>query len=147
MRGCESLIDQYRWVREQTEALSARLSAEDQSAQSMLDASPVKWHRAHTSWFFETFVLRECDSDYKPFDPAYAVLFNSYYHGVGEQYPRDQRGLMTRPNAEEVGFYRAYVDAAMVRILEEEIAPEVEALIILGLHHEQQHQELLLTDL
>ncbi|MFN8547436.1 MAG: ergothioneine biosynthesis protein EgtB [Candidatus Eisenbacteria bacterium] len=140
----------YGEVRRGSTALSARLSPEDCVAQSMPDASPVKWHLAHTSWFFETFALLEFGADYRPFDPAFAYLFNSYYNTVGEQYPRPRRGLITRPGMREVTAYREHVDAAMSQLLEEvddavlrRLAPVIE----LGLNHEEQHQELILTDL
>ena len=133
----------YAAVRAATEALARPLSAEDCCAQSMPDASPVKWHLAHTTWFFETFILEAHESGFRPFDPAFRVLFNSYYQGVGRQHPRPQRGLLTRPGLDTVLAYRADVDARMARLL---AAPEVQALLELGLQHEQQHQELILTD-
>lgn len=142
------LIETYRLVRNTTEALSEPLTAEDQTAQSMPDASPAKWHRAHTTWFFETFVLGELCRGYEPVDPRYRVLFNSYYNGVGEQYHRPHRGLVTRPGAEEIGAYRKHVDEALTRFLAGgAVTSEAVRRIVLGLHHEQQHQELLLTDL
>ena len=137
--------ERYESVRALTESLCASLSAEDCQAQSMPDASPVKWHLAHTTWFFETFVLAHTGS-YRPFQAKLAELFNSYYHSVGEQYPRAQRGLLTRPPLEDVRAWRAHVDAAMVRLLDGGPAPLLSERIELGLHHEQQHQELILTD-
>jgi ergothioneine biosynthesis protein EgtB len=140
------LLAAYPRIRHATEALAAPLSAEDCCVQSMPDASPAKWHLAHTSWFFETFVLESAAPGYRIFDPIFRVLFNSYYDGVGEQYPRPARGLLTRPDLATVRAYRAHVDAAMARLLGAGVDPEIGARIELGLHHEQQHQELLLTD-
>ncbi len=136
----------YRSVRSHTESLAASLSAEDQCVQSMPDASPAKWHRAHTTWFFEQFVAVPNIPGYQPFDPRYQFLFNSYYEAVGARHPRPARGLLTRPTADEVGQYRRAVDAAMLGWLEH-APPAAAALVTLGLHHEQQHQELLLTDI
>jgi len=133
-------------VRRQTESLAAPLTPEDCALQSMPDASPVKWHLAHVSWFFETFVLVPHASGYRPFDAAFRVLFNSYYHGVGDKHPRPERGLLSRPDLATVLAYRRHVDAAMQRCLEQPLPAEAAALVELGLHHEQQHQELLLTD-
>jgi ergothioneine biosynthesis protein EgtB len=133
-------------VRRQTESLAAPLSPEDCALQSMPDASPVKWHLAHVSWFFETFVLVPHASRYRPFDAAFRVLFNSYYDGVGDKHPRAERGLLSRPDLATVLAYRRHVDAAMQRCLERPLPKEAAALVELGLHHEQQHQELLLTD-
>jgi ergothioneine biosynthesis protein EgtB len=148
-----SLLERYRAVRAMSLRLRAPLSEEDCLAQSMPDASPVKWHLAHTTWFFETFVLADCESSsgadatYRPFDPAYAVLFNSYYNSIGEQYSRPHRGLLTRPSLAEVMEYRAHVDERMTAHLAAGLSFELEAVVELGLHHEQQHQELMLTDL
>jgi ergothioneine biosynthesis protein EgtB len=153
------LAERYRAVRALTMALAAPLSDEDCTVQSMPDASPTKWHLAHTTWFFETFVLAPALSSFRPFEPAYAYLFNSYYEAVGDRQPRPQRGLITRPTMSEVRRYREQVDGAMLELLarwEDEPgdgpASEVTAssprfAAILGLHHEQQHQELLLTDI
>ena len=114
----------------------------------MPDASPAKWHLAHTSWFFETFVLEKALADYRPFHPRFRVLFNSYYNTVGEQYPRPDRGLVSRPSLAEVRDYRAHVDEHVTKLIEDEALDETLAAIVdLGLHHEQQHQELVLTDL
>ncbi len=127
--------------------LAEPLSSEDCGAQSMPDASPVKWHLAHTTWFFETFILERFETAFAPFHPAFRVLFNSYYNGIGERHPRAQRGLLTRPSLDEVRAYRANVDARMVRLIEEQGGdPALRALVTLGLQHEQQHQELILTD-
>jgi ergothioneine biosynthesis protein EgtB len=133
-------------IRQQTERLAAPLTAEDCALQSMADASPVKWHLAHTTWFFETFLLERFATGYKPFDPAFRVLFNSYYNGVGDKHPRPERGLLSRPDLDAVRAYRAYVDHAMADVLRRP-QPVAADLIELGLHHEQQHQELILTDL
>lgn len=128
-------------------ALAAPLSDEDQVVQAMDDASPTKWHLAHTTWFFEAFVLSPHLPDYRIFDPAFAYCFNSYYEAMGSRQPRARRGLLTRPAASEVRAYRAYVDEALARLFETTPAAEVLALIELGINHEQQHQELLLTDI
>ncbi len=133
-------------VRGASVELAAPLSVEDCVAQSMPDASPVKWHLAHTTWFFETFILERFEAGFKPFDPAFRVLFNSYYNGVGEKFTRAQRGLLTRPSLVEVLAYRQNVDARMLKLLAATPAPEVLALVELGLQHEQQHQELIVTD-
>jgi ergothioneine biosynthesis protein EgtB len=136
----------YRRVRAATEARVRGLEPEDMVAQSMDDCSPAKWHLAHTTWFFETFVLR-AEPGHAPFHPAFEVLFNSYYEAVGPQFPRPRRGLLTRPTVREVLAYRAHVDAAVERRLAAGVAPEIAARVELGLHHEQQHQELILMDL
>ena len=136
----------YREVRAATEALTASLSPEDCQVQSMPDASPVKWHLAHTSWFFETFLLTPLLHRYEPIDPRYSVLFNSYYVGVGDRHPRAQRGLLTRPSLEEVYEYRQHVDAAMGELMMCSPPGSWKNLLELGLHHEQQHQELILMD-
>jgi ergothioneine biosynthesis protein EgtB len=137
-------------VRGETERRAASLSPEDQVVQSMPDASPIKWHRAHTTWFFEQFVLTRHVPSYRVYDPRFAFLFNSYYVAAGPRYARANRGLVTRPDAAEVTHYRAHVDAAIINLLAD-AAPaalsEIAPLIELGLHHEQQHQELMLTDI
>jgi len=139
------LSDRFRRVRAATLELAAPLSPEDQVVQSMPDASPAKWHLAHTTWFWETFLL--APSGVAPFDPAYAFLFNSYYEALGERHPRSQRGLLTRPAVNEVRRYRAYVDEHMQRRLDEGgLDRATRDLVALGLAHEEQHQELLLTD-
>ncbi len=140
----------YSDVRDTTEALAAPLSPEDQTVQSMPDVSPTKWHRAHTSWFFETFLLEPSLPGYVPFNPDYAYLFNSYYESLGARHPRPSRGLLSRPTASEVGQYRASVDRAMLELISgisdgSDIA--LCDLVELGLNHEQQHQELLLMDI
>jgi ergothioneine biosynthesis protein EgtB len=138
----------YRAVRQATEALCRGLSAEDCALQSMPDASPVKWHLAHTSWFFETFVLERGLPGYRPFHPRFRVIYNSYYIGVGERHPRPERGLLSRPSLQDVRAYRAHVDACVAQWAER-AQPDESALGVfeLGLHHEQQHQELIVTDL
>jgi ergothioneine biosynthesis protein EgtB len=142
------LLRSYEQVRAATLALAHGLSAEDCALQSMPDASPVKWHLAHTSWFFETFVLESQLCGYRPYDPRFRVLFNSYYVQVGARHPRPERGLVSRPGLDEVLAYRAHVDAAVARWLQSAgHAPPALDLVELGLHHEQQHQELILTDL
>jgi ergothioneine biosynthesis protein EgtB len=137
----------YAKVRAQTQRLAAPLSAEDCQAQSMPDASPVKWHLAHVTWFFETFILERFECEFTPFNPAFRVLFNSYYNAVGDKHPRTDRGLLTRPSFNEVLQWRAQVDARMTALLAQPMAEEVRHLVELGLQHEQQHQELLLTDI
>jgi ergothioneine biosynthesis protein EgtB len=140
------LVSDFGRVRTQTEALAAPLSVEDQCAQSMPDASPTKWHRAHTTWFFETFVLGPAGvRDLSP--EPYAILFNSYYNAVGEQYDRPSRGLLTRPSHAEVTDYRRRVDAAVLEMLRTDLEDGLASRLVLGLHHEQQHQELMLTDI
>ena len=139
--------DDYCAVRERTLALAAPLSAEDCCVQSMPDASPTKWHLGHTAWFFETFVLAACEPNFRPFDADFRVLFNSYYHAVGARHPRPQRGLLTRPALARVLEYRADVDRRMARVLSSGQAAAVADVVVLGLQHEQQHQELLLTDI
>ncbi|MGH7790394.1 MAG: DinB family protein, partial [Candidatus Binatia bacterium] len=144
----EHLAARFAAVRAATEVLRAPLSAEDCQAQSMDDASPTKWHLAHTSWFFETFVLEPVLPGYRPFHPEFRVLFNSYYQAVGAQHPRPQRGLLTRPPLDAVLAYRRHVDGCILALLAQgngRVEP-LAAVIELGLHHEQQHQELLLTD-
>jgi ergothioneine biosynthesis protein EgtB len=143
-----ALASRYADVRRMSLALAAPLTAEDCQLQSMPDASPTKWHLAHVTWFFETFVLERFEPGFKPFDAAFRVLFNSYYHGVGEQFERARRGLISRPTLEQVKHYRAQVDERVQAVLA--ARPDDAALhetLTLGLHHEQQHQELLLTDI
>src|SRR5579863_3372074 len=138
-----SLAQAYADVRAHTQMLARPLSAEDCLLQSMPDASPVKWHLAHTSWFFESVVLAKRPG-YRPFDPRFAFLFNSYYEALGPRHPRPRRGQLSRPALDEVYAYRAHVDAAMLGTSADE---SLHDLITLGLHHEQQHQELILTDI
>lgn len=144
------LRSQYQAVRTLSEQLASPLSDEDQTIQSMPDASPTKWHLAHTSWFFETFVLSKYASNCACFDSAYQTLFNSYYNQIGEQYTRAQRGVISRPGVSQVMDYRRHVDERMLELIDTVDMyqdGEFEALVILGLNHEQQHQELLLTDI
>ncbi len=141
-------LDAFRNVRAETERRAALLSAEDQVVQSMPDASPTKWHRAHVTWFFEEFLLRRFAKDYEPFDERFGYLFNSYYVSAGPRHARPQRGVITRPGADEVKAYRAHVDQAVSALIEStnDFAPLI-PIIEIGLNHEQQHQELLLTDI
>ena len=141
-----ALRARYETVRNHTLALSAPLSEEDCCAQSMPDASPIKWHMAHTTWFFETFILERLEPEFRPFHPAFRILFNSYYNGVGEKHPRAQRGLLTRPSLADVQSYRRNVDARMLTLLARRSQANIATLVELGLQHEQQHQELMLTD-
>ncbi len=133
-------------VRGVTMGLARPLSPEDCAIQSMPDASPVKWHLGHTTWFFETFLLGPHLPGYRAFDPAFRVLFNSYYNAIGEKHPRPERGMLSRPRLDEVVAYRRHVDEAMDKLLDAPMTEEVEDLAALGLNHEQQHQELILTD-
>jgi ergothioneine biosynthesis protein EgtB len=148
----------YEAVRRASESLCRPLTVEDYGLQCMPDASPPKWHLAHTTWFFETFLLRPYARGYQPFNPRFEYLFNSYYQSVGAQFPRAQRGLLSRPTVEQVYRYRAHVDAAMAALLADEetgvrgdpltpVSSEIARRTELGCHHEQQHQELLLTDI
>jgi ergothioneine biosynthesis protein EgtB len=141
------LASRYPAVRGLTEELAAPLSPEDQTVQSMADVSPTKWHRGHTSWFFETFLLQSELAGYTLHHPAFTYIFNSYYETVGARHPRAERGVISRPGVAEVAAYRHHVDAAMARLLEFEQPPATLALVELGLNHEQQHQELLLMDI
>jgi ergothioneine biosynthesis protein EgtB len=141
-----SLTEKYLSIRRHTENLVAALSDEDQCIQSMPDASPAKWHRAHSTWFFEEFVVAPHVADYEVFDQDFRFLFNSYYEAVGERHARPMRGMLTRPPTARVAAYRDHVDAAMLRLLPD-AASRVSDLAQLGLQHEQQHQELLVTDM
>ena len=144
------LATRLRETRAATEALAAPLAPEDQVVQSMPDVSPTKWHRAHTTWFFETFVLGPHQPGYRPVEPGYDYLFNSYYEQVGPRHPRAERGLISRPTVAEVGAYRTAVDHALGSFIDgtaRERWDDVGPLIELGIHHEQQHQELLLMDI
>ena len=146
----QALIDRYLEVRGQTDELCAPLSAEDQTVQSMPDVSPTKWHRAHVTWFFENFVLAAATAGYEPVDRDYWYLFNSYYESLGPRYPRASRGHISRPGAVEVGDYRREVDlrvVALLRALPDDQLARLRAAVVLGLHHEQQHQELILMDI
>ena len=148
-----ALEERFQSIRQQTVALVEPLSAEDCQLQSMPDASPAKWHLAHLTWFFETFVLERFERHFRPFNAGFRVLFNSYYNAVGDKHPRAQRGMISRPSLQEVMAYRQQVDRRMQALISQR--PELDAisrqdlnqLVTLGLHHEQQHQELLLTDI
>ncbi len=133
-------------TRDLTEALAAPLSPEDQTVQSMPDVSPTKWHRAHTTWFFETFLLQPEVPRYRPVDDRYAYLFNSYYEALGDRHPRVARGMVSRPGAAEVGEYRAAVDASLEQLVGGGVPERLHDIVELGIQHEQQHQELLLMD-
>jgi ergothioneine biosynthesis protein EgtB len=137
----------YRSVREATTRLGAPLSDADATVQSMPDASPAKWHLAHTTWFFERMILEQNLPGYRAFDPQFNFLFNSYYESVGARQPRPRRGMLTRPSLETVYAYRDHVDRAMASLIQDDLRPAVAELIELGCNHEQQHQELLLTDI
>jgi ergothioneine biosynthesis protein EgtB len=150
-REAGTMARRYEAVRQRSLLLAGPLTDEDCGAQSMPDASPIKWHLAHTTWFFETFILERLERGFQPFHPAFRVLFNSYYNGIGEKHPRAQRGLLTRPGMAQVRAYRADVDQRIARLLGEaqdqpELRDELGMLVTLGLEHEQQHQELMLTD-
>ena len=141
-----ALAERFTKVRSLSEALVAPLSDADASVQSMEDASPAKWHLAHTTWFFETFVLRDHVTGYRAFDDRFAFLFNSYYEGEGPRHARPRRGMISRPSVDDIRAYRDHVDDALHRALPS-LPPAALELIELGIHHEQQHQELFLTDL
>src|SRR4029079_2556622 len=140
----------FRTVRAETERRAAPLSPEDQIVQSMADASPAKWHLAHTTWFFEQFVLKPHAPGYREFDERFGFLFNSYYVAAGPRHARPERGVLTRPSVDEVTGYRAHVDRAMDIVLRggnEALLQKIVPLVEIGLHHEQQHQELIWTDI
>lgn len=141
-----SLLDQYRSTRAYTKRLMEPLSVEDHLPQPSTETSPPKWHLGHATWFFEEMILSRFVPDYQIFDEHYAYYFNSYYEGVGQRLDRSQRGLLTRPSLERIWDYRYYVDARMEKFLEQEVDPMAAKLVELGCHHEQQHQELFLTD-
>lgn len=142
-----TLAERFAAVRGTTDALCEGLTPEDCQVQSMDDASPVKWHLAHTTWFFETFVLERFAPGHRAFDPAYRMLFNSYYVGVGARHPRPQRGVLSRPGLDEVRRYRRHIDEQVGALLARGAPAQAQALVELGVQHEQQHQELILTDL
>lgn len=147
-RSASSLASHYTAVRHQTHTLTANLSAEDMMVQSCPEASPAKWHLAHTSWFFETFILSSHLPSYKPFHPRFRDLFNSYYNAVGQQPEKALRNTFSRPGLEEIRKYRAHIDEHMLNLLQSgTISSDVRKLVVLGLNHEQQHQELLVTDI
>jgi ergothioneine biosynthesis protein EgtB len=141
-----SARDGFCAVRSLSEQLAAPRGPADHTVQSMPDVSPTKWHRAHTTWFFETFVLDAHAAGYVPFDEHFRMLFNSYYEAVGPKHSRNERGLITRPGVAEVGAYRHHVDRAVLELLDGDVDPVLADLVVLGQHHEQQHQELLLMD-
>src|SRR2546421_10555423 len=144
----ESLRTRFRDVRDFSKLLTRDLEPEDCVVQSMPDVSPTKWHLAHTTWFFETFVLKKWITGYRPENPQYAYLFNSYYNAAGEMHRRDLRGLISRPTVEETHRYRSAVDQHVANLIagaDDELLHEIEPVVILGIHHEQQHQELLVT--
>jgi ergothioneine biosynthesis protein EgtB len=141
------LLDTLLEVRRRSEALIAGLEPEDLGLQGMADASPPKWHLAHTTWFFDTFVLQPHLENHRPCDPRWSYQFNSYYETVGERHPRSERGVLSRPPIREILQWRADVDAGLMQLLGKEPTPELRTLLELGLQHEQQHQELLLMDL
>ena len=143
----DSLREQFLTVRNFTREICDPLETEDYVVQSMPDVSPTRWHLAHTTWFFETFVLKPNISGYRPGNEAFEYLFNSYYNTVGDQYPRSQRGLLTRPTVTEIWEYREAIDVALNELLRTDVSEDVAAVIRLGIEHEQQHQELMLTDI
>ena len=147
-RALASLTSQYVSVRQQTDALTAPLTPEDLMVQSCPEASPAKWHMAHTSWFFETFILSNHLPGYRLFHPQFRDLFNSYYNAVGQQPEKALRNTFSRPALDEIRKYRAHVDEQMLKLLQSgSVAAEAQKLIVLGLNHEQQHQELIVTDI
>jgi ergothioneine biosynthesis protein EgtB len=146
----DALLENFRKVRRDTELICTKLEIDDYQIQSIPETSPPKWHIAHVTWFFEEFVLSYFKPDYKPFDPRFSFLFNSYYETVGKMQPRPKRGMLSRPTVEEVYRYRHYVNEHMLSLsmdISEDLWDEFSARVILGLHHEQQHQELLLMDI
>src|SRR5882724_1895649 len=150
MTRVEQLRDRFHQIRTLTNALCAGLEPEDYVVQSMPDVSPTKWHLAHTTWFFETFILKKFIEAYQSAIPEYAYLFNSYYNAAGDMHRRDLRGLISRPTVKEAQRYRSSIDSYIDDLLsstDEKRRAEMEPIITLGIHHEQQHQELLLTDI
>lgn len=145
----ESVLDSYTATRAASLAYCAPLQPEDYLLQAAIFASPPKWHLAHTSWFFETFLLKPYLASYETPDPIYEVLFNSYYNGIGEQHPRDRRGLLSRPTLDQVRRYREHIDRGIAQLLQRdhEESARIQALITLGIEHERQHQELFFTDI
>ena len=146
----ERLLARFHQIRDFTNALCAGLEPEDCVVQSMPDVSPTKWHLAHTTWFFETFILKKFSPGYRSEIPQYAYLFNSYYNAAGDMHRRDLRGLISRPTVREAQRYRASIDSHIDDLLskaDEKLLDEIEPILILGFHHEQQHQELLVTDI
>ncbi|PYJ31924.1 MAG: ergothioneine biosynthesis protein EgtB, partial [Verrucomicrobia bacterium] len=146
----ERLLAHFHQVRNFTNALCTGLEPEDYVVQSMADVSPTKWHLAHTTWFFETFILKKFVPGYRPEIPEYAYLFNSYYNAAGDMHRRDLRGLVSRPTVREAQRYRASIDSHIENLLsdaDEKLLDDIEPILVLGRHHEQQHQELLITDI
>jgi ergothioneine biosynthesis protein EgtB len=143
----ERLIQRFTTTRAKSEKLAEPLSEEDCLLQAMPDVSPTKWHLAHTSWFYEQFLLLPYSKKFRPFRPDYSFLFNSYYEGVGTRVERPKRGLLSRPSLNEVQLYRKFVTAAVQEFLSESPPPETLPIVELGIHHEEQHQELILTDI
>src|SRR5690606_8748500 len=142
------LLEQFQRIRKRTEAICAPLQTEDYVVQPVIDVSPPKWHLGHTTWFFEHFILKSNLPDYKELDPQYNFVFNSYYETIGARVLRTDRGNLSRPSVEDVYRYRAYVNLYMEKFLSEfDIADDVKSNLLLGLNHEQQHQELLATDI
>src|SRR5947207_11624471 len=150
MTRVEQLRDRFHQIRSFTNSLCAGLEPEDCVVQSMPDVSPTKWHLAHTAWFFETFILKQFIPGYRPEIPEYAYLFNSYYNAAGDMHRRDLRGLISRPTVDQTRRYRSSVNAhveALIADANDELLDELGPLITLGIHHEQQHQELFVTDI
>jgi ergothioneine biosynthesis protein EgtB len=146
----ERLLTRFHQIRDFTNSLCAGLEPEDYVVQSMPDVSPTKWHLAHTTWFFETFILKKFSPSYRSEIPQYAYLFNSYYNAAGDMHRRDLRGLISRPTVREAQRYRASIDSHIDNLLSganEKLLDEIEPILVLGIHHEQQHQELLVTDI
>ncbi|GGG54485.1 ergothioneine biosynthesis protein EgtB [Bizionia arctica] len=143
----QQILQQFQTTRNQSKELCKPLRTEDYAPQSTDFASPPKWHLAHTSWFFEEMILKKYSKNYQVFDDAYSFLFNSYYNSIGERIERKNRGLITRPSIETIYEYRAFVDDKMIELLKLNPSKDIEELTILGINHEQQHQELLITDL
>lgn len=147
MTSANLLLDQFRSSRQHSIDLIATLSPEDCQAQSMEDASPAKWHLAHVTWFYEVMILKSFEKNFQYWNPQFAILFNSYYNGIGDKHPRKQRGLLTRPSLKEVLEWRTDIERRIEALLEVNTSPELSWLIQMGINHEQQHQELLLTDI
>src|SRR6056297_1115341 len=146
----DDVLRAYRETRQTTNRLCEPLSAEDMTVQAATIASPTKWHLAHTTWFFETFILKRFEPGFAPYDPCFPLLFNSYYTQLGDRHPRDRRGLLTRPGIGEVFAFRDTVDERLAQVVgacDEAQLPEIARLVRLGMEHERQHQELLITDL
>ena len=146
----EGLLGRFHQIRNFTDTLCSGLEPEDYVVQSMADVSPTKWHLAHTTWFFETFILKKFFAGYRAEIPEYAYLFNSYYNAAGDMHRRDLRGLISRPTVQETQRYRASIDSHIDDLLsdaDEKLLDEIEPILVLGIHHEQQHQELLITDI